>query len=116
MFYVIQRRHGNHQKHYFAFMVVKYISAKNTQNVIFEISQNGETKRKWSPKEDIVLVTSDKELFHTTMEQLEALKKEHLEKIGAAQEKLNQEIEHFNETMQSAFQKIKLSSQSSFPD
>ncbi len=112
MFYVIQRRHGNHKKHYFAFAVARYIAAKNTQNIIFEISQNGETKRKWSPKEDIILLTSDKELFHTTMEQLEVLKEEHLQKIDAAQEKLNQEIDHFHKTMQKEFEKIQLSSQS----
>lgn len=111
MYYVIQRHHNNHQKHYFAYAVAKYISAKNTQNIIFEISQNGETKRKWSPKEDIILLTADKELFRTTMERLESIKNHHLEKIDAAQEKLNHEVNLFHETMQKEFELIKLSSQ-----
>ncbi len=108
MYYVIQRHHNHQQKHYFAYAVVKYIAAKNTQNIIFEIRQNGETKRKWSPKEDIILLTSDQELFRTTIERLESIKNHHLEKINAAQEKLNHEINHFHATMQEEFELIRL--------
>lgn len=111
MYYVIQRHHHNHQKHYFAYTVVKYISAKNTQNIIFEITQNGVTKRKWSPKEDIILLTADKELFRTTLERLEAIKEHHLGKINAVQEKLNQELNHFHDVLQKEFETIRLSSQ-----
>lgn len=114
MYYVIQRHHNDHQKHYFAYAVAKYISAKNTQNIIFEIIQNGETKRKWSPKKDIVLVTADKELFRNTLERLEAIKKHHLEKIDAAQNKLNQEFNELHEEIQKEFETILLSSQANF--
>ena len=110
MYYVIQRHHNNHKKHYFAYAVAKYISAQNTQNIIFEINQNGVMKRKWSPKEDIILLTADKELFRVTYERLELLKEEHIAKIEAAQEKLDQEIHHFHESMQKEFEKIKRSS------
>ncbi|MDP3300617.1 MAG: hypothetical protein Q8S36_01475 [Sulfuricurvum sp.] len=110
MYYVIQRYHNNHQKHYFAYIVAKYISAKNTQNIIFEITQNGVTKRKWSPKKDIILLTADKELFRNTLERLEALKEQHLEKINSAQEKLNQELSQFHEALQKEFEMILLSS------
>lgn len=115
MYYVIQRHHNDHQKHYFAYVVVKYISAKNTQNIIFEITQNDVTKRKWSPKKDIILLTADKELFRSTMERLEAIKEHHLEKINAAQEKLNHELNHFNEVIQKEFEIIKQSSKNNFP-
>lgn len=111
MYYVIQRHHNNQQKHYFAYAVVKYISAKNTQNIIFEIIQDGVIKRKWSPKEDIILLTADKELFRTTIERLEAIKEQHLEKINGAQEKFNQEVHHFHEVLQKEFETIQLSSQ-----
>lgn len=111
MYYVIQRHHNNYQKHYFAYAVAKYITAKNTHNIIFEIPKDGVMKRKWSPKEDIILLTADKELFRTTLERLETIKNQHLEKIDAAQEQLNQEINHFHESMQKEFELIKRSSQ-----
>ncbi len=110
MYYVIQRHHNNHQKHYFAYAVAKYIMAKNTHNIIFEINRDGSMKRKWAPKEDVILLTADKELFRTTLERLETIKNHHLEKIGAAQEKLNDEINHFYDTMQKEFETIKLAS------
>ncbi|MFA6188561.1 MAG: hypothetical protein WC680_04695 [Sulfuricurvum sp.] len=111
MFYVIQRHHNNHKKHYLAYVTIRYIAAKNTLNIIFEINQNGLIKRKWSPKEDIILLTDNKELFLTTLERLESIKNHHLEKIDAAQEQLNHEISHFHETMQKEFETIKSSSQ-----
>jgi predicted transcriptional regulator len=111
MYYVIQRYHNDHQKHYFAYVVAKYIAAKNTQNVIFEITQNGVTKRKWSPKKDIILLTADKELFRSTIERLEAIKEQHLEKINSAQEKLNQELSQLYDALQKEFETILLSSQ-----
>lgn len=114
MYYVIQRHHNNHKKHYFVYAVAKYISAKNTQNIIFEIHKDGAVKRKWSPKEDIILLTSDKELFVITIQRLEAIQEHHLEKINASQEKLNHEINHFHKTMQEEFETIKLSSASNF--
>jgi hypothetical protein len=112
MYYVIQRYHNNHKKHYFAYAVTKYISAKNTQNIIFEINQNGTMKRKWSPKDDIILLTADKELFRTTYERLEALKEQHITKIEAVQEKLDHELDDFRDSMQQEFDLIKRSTQS----
>lgn len=107
MYYVIQRHHNNHKKHYFAYSVAKYIAAKNTQNIIFEINHNGVMKRKWSPKEDIILLTEDKELFRTTYERLETLSAHHLEKINAVQEELNNAVSDFHQTMQKEFELIK---------
>lgn len=112
MYYVIQRHHNNYQKHYFAYVVAKFIAAKNTHNVIFEIKRDGLMKRKWAPKEDIILLTDNKEVFRTTLEHLETIKNHHLENINAAQEQLNLQISHFNETMQKEFETIKLSSPS----
>jgi hypothetical protein len=112
MYYVIQRHHNNHKKHFFAYSVAKYIAAKNTQNIIFELNQNGAVKRKWSPKEDIILLTEDKELFRTTYEGLEALSAKHLKKIDAVQEELNHEIDAFHQSMQKEFDLIKLASKS----
>ncbi|MDQ1297541.1 MAG: hypothetical protein QG558_79 [Campylobacterota bacterium] len=109
MYYVIQRHHNNHKKHFFAYLAAKCIAAKNTQNVIFEISQGGVVKRKWAPKEDLVLLTEDKELFRTTYERLEALSAHHLEKINTVQEELSNAINDFHESMQKEFDLIKSS-------
>ncbi|MDD5212757.1 MAG: hypothetical protein PHV62_10120 [Sulfuricurvum sp.] len=109
MYYVIQRHHNNHKKHFFAYIAAKYIAAKNTQNVIFEINQSGVVKRKWAPKEDLILLTEDKELFRTTYERLEALSAHHLEKINAVQKELSNAVNDFHETMQKEFEIIKSS-------
>ena len=114
MYYVIQRHHNDHKKHYFVYAVAKYISSKNTQNIIFEIHRDGAVKRQWSPKKDIILLTSDKELFGSTLQRLEAIKEHHLEKINAAQDKLNHEINHFHAAVQEEFETILLSSQAKF--
>jgi hypothetical protein len=107
MYYVIQRHNGGPKKHYLAYTVPKYISSENSQNIIFEFTHNGVTKRKWAPKEEIILLTDDKELFQTTLKKLESLKASHLEKIDAAEAQLNHEILSLLNTMQSAFQAIK---------
>jgi len=107
MYYVIQRHQGDPKKHYLAYNVPKYISSENSQNIIFEFQHNGVSKRKWAPKEEIILLTDDKELFQTTLEKLESLKASHLEKIDAAEAQLNHEILSLLNTMQSAFQAIK---------
>jgi len=112
MYYVIQRHHNNHKKHYFAYSVAKYIAAKNTQNIIFEIHQNDAVKRKWSPKEDIILLTEDKELFRTTYERLEAISAKHLKKIEAVQEELNHEVEALHQSIQKEFELIRQASKS----
>lgn len=110
MYYVIQRHQGDPKKHYLAYSVPKYISSENSQNIIFEFQHNGVAKRKWAPKEEIVLLTDDQELFQTTLQRLESLKSSHLEKIDAAEAQLNHEISSMLNAMQSAFQAIKKNS------
>lgn len=107
MYYVIQRHHGDPRKHYLAYTVPKYISSQNSQNIIFEFQHEGTVKRKWAPKEEIVLLTDDKELFQTTLRRLEELKHAHFEKIDAAQTQLNNEISALLSTMQNEFDNIR---------
>jgi hypothetical protein len=64
-------------------------------------------KRKWAPKEEIVLLTDDEQLFQTTLQKLESLKRTHLERIDAAETQLNQEIFAMLSTMQTEFETIK---------
>lgn len=107
MYYVIQRHKGDPKKHYLAYSVPRYISSQNSLNVIFEFQQEGAVKRKWAPKEEIILLTDDQELFQTTLMRLEELKKAHIEKIDAAQAQLNHEIASLLNTMQQEFDKIR---------
>jgi predicted transcriptional regulator len=106
MYYVIQRHHGDPKKHYLAYSVPRYISSEKSQNIIFEFQHNGETKRKWASKEDIVLLTDNQEFFQSTLKKLEALRSSHLEKIDIAQTQLDNEINALLNTMQNTFEHI----------
>ena len=110
MYYVIQKHHGDPKKHYLAYTVPRYISSENSQNIIFEFRHNDTVKRKWAPKEEIVLLTDDEVLFKTTLEKLEAIKRLHIERIDAAESQLNQEISAFLNTMKNQFEIIKKNS------
>lgn len=107
MYYVIQRHHGDPKKHYLAYTVPRYISSENSQNIIFEFRHNDTVKRKWAPKDEIVLLTDDEQLFQTTLQKLEGLKRSHLERIDAAEAQLNQEVFAMLMTMQTEFETIK---------
>lgn len=107
MYYVIQKHHGNPKKHYLAYTVPRYISSANSQNIIFEFRNEEGVKRKWAPKEEIVLLTDDEQLFQTTLKKLEELKQTHLQRIDAAEAQLNQEIFEMLNSMQTQFDIIK---------
>jgi hypothetical protein len=107
MYYVIQKHHGNPKKHYLAYTVPRYISSANSQNIIFEFRNEGGVKRKWAPKDEIVLLTDDEELFHSTLQKLEELKHIHFERIDAAEAQLNEEISALLNSMQAQFEIIK---------
>jgi hypothetical protein len=107
MYYVIQRHHGDSKKHYLTYTVPRYISSENTHNIIFEFRHNDRVKRKWAPKDEIVLLTEDEQLFQTTLKKLELLKHSHLKRIDAAEAQLNQEISAMLSRMQSEFETIK---------
>lgn len=107
MYYVIQRHHGDPKKHYLAYAVPRYISSHNTHNIIFEFRHEGVIKRKWAPKEEIILLTDDETLFKATLEKLETIKQTHLEKIDAAEAQLSFEINALITAMQSQFEIIK---------
>lgn len=107
MYYVIQRHHGDPKKHYLAFSVPKYISSQSSENVIFEFRNDGQIKRKWTAKKEIVLLTDNRELFEKTLRKLEALKQAHLAQIDAAEQQLNLEISRMLTAMQDEFDTIK---------
>lgn len=107
MYYVIQHYHNDPKKHYLAFHVPRYIASEKSKNVIFEFQHEGAVKRKWAPKEEIVLITEDLELFESTLRKLETIKKHHLERINTAETQLKDEIDAMLGAMQQEFDSIK---------
>lgn len=107
MYYVIQRVIGNPNKHYIAYSISRYITSKNSENVIMEFNLSPAVKRKWAPKDVIILITSDKELFQTALKQLEDIRSAHLEKINAIKARLDNEIETMVTALQDEFVQIK---------
>lgn len=107
MYYVIQRHHGDPKKQYIAYSVPRYISSENSQNVIFEFKHEGQIKRKWTSKQEIVLLTDNRALFEKVLRELEELKQAHLKKIDAAEQQLNTAITQMLSEMQKQFETIK---------
>lgn len=113
MYYVIKRQHSTPLNTFISFMVPKYIASKNNDNVIFEFQKDGKAQRKWVKKDDVILLTEDKEYFMKTIEHFKDVEATQQKLIDAAQEQLNQSIETFTETMNSEideFNEIKGSS------
>jgi len=107
MFYVIQKSYNDPKKPYIAYTVPRYIVSDKSKNVIFEFKIDGQVKRKWAPKEELILLTSDKTLFQSILTKLEALKNTHLSLIENTQRQLDEQINAFSETLNDEFEQIK---------
>ncbi len=109
MYYVIQIIHGVDNKYFASYEVPKYILSEKNTNIIFEFGEKPNVKRKWAPKEDIVLITRDRRFFNAYVEKLIKLESSHLEEIKKAQaevERLKQRYEeHMNAELHS-FKKL----------
>ena len=108
MYYVIQILHDSADKHFISYQVPKYILSTKNKNIIFEFGEKPDIKRKWAPREDIVLLTQDKEFFKAYLAKRTDMENEHLQKIDDAKEevqrllqehrdKLMREFKHFQE-------------------
>lgn len=107
MYYVIQRVRGNPTKHYIAYTISRYITSPNSENVIMEFKKTPTVKRKWAPKDVIVLITANKELFQTALAHLEQIRSSHLEKIHSIKAQLDNEIAAMVSELQAEFTQIK---------
>ena len=83
------------------FAVPKYIATKGSDNVIFEFKKDGKVTRKWIKKEEIVLLTDDKEFFIKTMDQFKDVEATQQKLINEAQAKLEQTMVEFTENVNS---------------
>ena len=99
MYYVIKRQLSTPLTTFLGFKIPKYIAAKNNENVIFEFIKDGKSQRKWVKKDEIILLTDDKEFFIKTMNQFKEVEASQQKLIDEAREKLNKSVETFSETM-----------------
>lgn len=99
MYYVIKKQEGTPLQCFIGFKVPKYIASKSNDTVIFEFNKDGKTTRKWIKKEDIILLTEDKDFFIKTMDQFKSVEAIQKQLINEAKEKLNQSVEAFTENV-----------------
>ncbi|MCD6258811.1 MAG: hypothetical protein J7J31_04310 [Helicobacteraceae bacterium] len=105
MYYVIKKQNTNPLSTFIGFKVPKYISSKKSDTVIFEFIQNDKPVRKWVKKEDIILLTDDREYFLKIYKQFEDVQKQQQVLIDKAQANLDKTLETFTETMQDEIDK-----------
>jgi len=111
MYYVIKQQHISPTQHFVGFVVEKYIVSKTNENIIFEFKKDGKAERKWVKKEDIILLTQDKEFFLEIFNQFKATESQQQELLNQAKEQLDQSINNFASVMHEEidqFNKLKL--------
>ena len=99
MYYVIKRHPEATPTQYISFSVAKYISNKNNDTVIFELQIHGKLVRKWIKKEDIILLTKDKEFFIQTLQQFKSVEETQKKLVAQAQAQLEKSKDTYSETM-----------------
>lgn len=100
MYYVIKKQ-DSPSECFIGFKVPKYIASKNNENVIFEFQIDGKVNRKWIKKDDIVLLTDDKEFFIKTMNKFKAVEAEQKKLVDTAKKGLEQSMKTFTQTVNS---------------
>ena len=106
MYYIIQRYYDDPNRHFIAYKVPKVIAVKENENIIVEFVIDGQKKRKWIPKKDIVLLTKERSLYEKLVSKLLQLESQHKEQIQKAQEELERFIESYKTQMHSEFDAI----------
>ena len=99
MYYVIIKQVNNPASNFFGFIVQKYIAAKNTENVIFEVVRAGKIIRKWVDKSEIILVTDDKAYFVQLMHQFRETEAQQQALVDQAQKNLEESLENFTKVI-----------------
>lgn len=98
MYYVIKRQESPSEC-FIGFKVPKYIASKNNDSVIFEFQVNGKVNRKWVKKEDIILLTEDKEFFKKTIENFNAVAAQQQHLVDTAKLQFEQSMETYTQTV-----------------
>ena len=95
MYYAIVKKPDSHPTEFISFSVPKFITKKESDNVIFEFMVDGKKVRKWIDKDAILLLTDDKKFYLKTLEKFQKVQKEHQTLVDEAKEKLNATIADF---------------------
>lgn len=106
MYYVIKKQPNQPLRSFVGFKVPKYIATKNSDNVIFEFMVDKKPQRKWVKKEEIILLTDNKEYFLKILAQLQATQAEQERLVEEAKTQLDKCIEVFAETMSSEIREL----------
>lgn len=106
MYYVIKRQDGVPMTSFIGFQVPKYIASRNNENVILEFKKDGKSQRKWVKKEDIILLTEDKEFFFKILSQFREVEATQQKLVDEAQVKLNESKEIFTEKVNEEINKF----------
>lgn len=107
MYYVVQILHDSKEKHFVSYKASKYILSSKNRNIIFEFGEKPDVKRKWAPREDIILLTQDKEFFKAYVTKLISMESEHLEKINQAKEEVERLSQQYREELHSELSSFK---------
>ena len=107
MYYIIQRYFNDPKKHFIAYKVPKIITSKENANIILEFRIDGEKKRKWTAKKDIILLTEDPQLYKDILRQITELDAFHSEQVKKVERQLNEVFLRYKEQMSNIFDQIK---------
>lgn len=101
MYYVIKKQTDTNPMQIMSFKVPKYIANKSSNTVIFEFIVNSKTIRKWVKKEEIILLTKDKDFYLTTIKSFKDIQEAQEKLVAEAQKALDKSIETYSEVMES---------------
>ena len=99
MYYVIMKQRDKPGSTFLGFSTPKYIATKNSDSVIFEFTKDGKVLRKWIKKEELILLTADKEYFQTIMKKFQDVQQTQQDLVDEAHKALETSMENFTETM-----------------
>lgn len=104
MYYIIKKQRNKPGSTFMGFSSPKYLANKHNDNVIFEFIKDGKTIRKWVKKEEIILLTADKNYFLQILKQFQKLEQEQQELVDEAHKVLEQSMKNFTEVMNDEIQ------------
>ena len=99
MYYVIKKQHATPLSTFIGFSVGKFIASKNNDSVIFEFQKDGKPLRKWVKKEDIILLTDNKEYYQKTLKHFSEIEATQKKLVREAQSHLKKSMETFTDAM-----------------
>ncbi len=103
MYYVITKKTDTYPTQFLGFAVPKFITKKNSDNVIFEFQIDGKVVRKWINKKEILLLTNERAFFTKTMKGFKEVQKEQEELLDEAKQKVDETVEKYAQTMKEEF-------------